>query len=138
MLGKNFAGDFSLTPIKAVVHTIRTVFPSCRIFREHPRDEADVEREGQDFANVVIFCTKSDSGLTFRKPTAADMLNSETRKHFLVPAHEVFDSDFSSKEEARLVRNNDTEQLTKWHEQSALGHWEVMRRVLPAKVWENW
>ena len=133
---KNFAGDFQLTPIKAVVHTIREVFPSCRIFREHPRDEA--EPDDQDFTNVVIFCTKKSGKLTFRNPVVRDMLNSKTREHFLVPAHEVFDVDFRSTEEPRLVRNNDTEQLSKWHEQSGLGHWTVMRRVIPASVWENW
>lgn len=127
-----------MTPIKAVVHTIRDVFPSCRIFREHPRDEEEVEKEGQDFTNVVIFCTKSSDKLVFREPVARDMLNSETRKRFLVPTYEVFDSDFLSAEEPRLVRNNDTKQLSDYHERSALGHWEVMRRVVPAKVWENW
>lgn len=127
-----------MTPIKAVVLTIRTVFPACRIFREHPR-EAD--SAGPDFANVVIFCTKSGGSgadIVFRAPRKADLLNSETRKQFLVPQYEVLDADFRSTEEARIVRRNDTEQLAEWHAESALGHWAVMRRVVPAKVWEMW
>ncbi|KJR88240.1 spermine/spermidine synthase [Sporothrix schenckii 1099-18] len=134
----NYAGDFALTPIKAVVLTIRTVFPACRIFREHPQD---ADSTGADFANVVIFCTKNgerDSDIQFRAPRKADLLNSETRKHFLVPQYEVVDTDFRSTEEARIVRRNDTEQLAEWHAESALGHWAVMRRVVPAKVWEMW
>ncbi len=135
---KNFAGDLALAPTKAVVHTIKSVFPSCRVFREMSREETEVEKYGVDFTNVVIFCTKTAGQLTFRKPVAADMLNSKTRKHFLQPTHEVLDSDFMSKEEVRLIRNNDTEQLAKSHDQSALGHWAVMRRVIPAKIWESW
>ncbi len=127
-----------MTPIKAVVHTIKHVFPSCRVFRETSREDTEADKYGVDFANVVIFCTKARGPVTFRKPVNADMLNSRSRRAFLVPIHEVSDSDFLSKEEVRLVRNNDTEQLSKHHEQSALGHWAVMRRVLPAKVWENW
>ncbi len=127
-----------LTPIKAVVHTIRAVFPSCRIFREHPREDAVVEKEGHDFTNVIIFCTKTAGEVTIRKPVYSDMLNSETRKQFLIPVHEVFDADFLAADEVRLVTNNDTSQLSKYHDKSALGHWEVMRRVVPASVWENW
>jgi hypothetical protein len=134
----NFAGDFLLVPIKAVVHTIREVFPSCRIFREHPRDDDTVENEGYDFTNVVIFCTKTAGKLTMRAPVYSDMLNSETRKQFLVPVHEVFDSDFLAEDEVHPITNDDTSQLAKYHDQSGLGHWVVMRRVLPAKIWESW
>jgi len=125
-------------PIKAVVHTIREVFPSCRIFREMSRDEVKPDEDGPDFTNVVIFCIKTSDKVTFRTPVGPDMLNSQTRQHFLLPRHEVFDSDFSSEEEARVVKNNDTEQLAKYHEESARGHWTLMRRVLPPKVWELW
>ncbi|CAK7226176.1 hypothetical protein SBRCBS47491_006142 [Sporothrix bragantina] len=134
----NYAGDFGLTPIKAVMLTIRTVFPACRVFREHQREAGD---KGPDFANVVIFCTKQgerDDDITFRAPRKADLLNSETRKHFLVPKFEVVDADFRSTEEVRVVRRNDTEQLAESHAESALGHWAVMRRVVPVKVWELW
>ncbi|OAA67347.1 Spermine synthase [Niveomyces insectorum RCEF 264] len=153
----NYAGDFNLTPIKAVVHTIRTVFPNCRIFREHAREDTKMDAELADFANVVIFCTKSGGGtsndgasnnsddnnnntthLTFREPNESDFLNSIARRHFMVPKHEVHDTEFSSAEPVRPVRNNDTEQLARWHDESALGHWSVMRVVIPAKVWAMW
>lgn len=134
----NYAGDFTLTPIKAVVLTIRSVFPACRIFREHPRD---ADATGPDFANVIVFCTKSgsqDSDIVFRQPVESDLLQSQTRRVFLVPKHEVFDSNFQSTEEARIVRRNDTEQLAQWHAESAIGHWTVMRGVIPPKVWAQW
>ncbi|KAI7786110.1 spermine spermidine synthase [Diaporthe eres] len=134
----NYAGDFALPPPKIVVHTIKQVFPSCRIFRENPRDEDVIEKEQRDFTNMVIFCVKIDRPVTFRKATAADLLQSRTREHFLVPKHEVTDKDFMAVEEASVLRSNDTAALAKWHEKSALGHWEVMRIVLPDVIWEQW
>lgn len=92
-----------------------------------------------DFTNMVFFCVK-DAGrpVTFRKATPADMLQSRTREHFLVPKHEVFERDFTAVGEVDVLRRNDTSALAKWHEKSALGHWEVMRIVLPDAFWENW
>ncbi|KAK1759527.1 polyamine aminopropyltransferase [Echria macrotheca] len=141
----NYAGDFTLPPPRVVVKTIRHVFPTCRIFREHPRDDDSVARHATDFANMVIFCTKlppsQNHQITFRDPTPRDLLNSPSRDAFLMPRHEVTDADFASsateKDEGLLTRN-DTAKLEKWHGRSALGHWSVMRTVLPPVVWENW
>ncbi|KAH8884702.1 S-adenosyl-L-methionine-dependent methyltransferase [Thozetella sp. PMI_491] len=134
----NYAGDFTLPPPKVVVETIREVFPSCRIFREHPRDEDEVEKTGRDFTNMVIFCTKTERRITFRKPTRRDLLNSPSRDSFLFPKHEVTDGHFLTGHDEGILRRNDTEKLVKWHEKSAVGHWNVMRNVLPPLVWENW
>lgn len=118
--------------------TIREVFPSCRIFREseHPTPEK-IEEEGQDFTNMVIFCKKTSGKLKFRAPVDDDFLGSRTRRAFLMPAHEVFPKHFLQGDYG-ILRDNSTEQLTKWHEKSALGHWEVMRVVMPDKIWELW
>ncbi|KAK0628920.1 S-adenosyl-L-methionine-dependent methyltransferase [Bombardia bombarda] len=127
-----------LTPGGVIAITIRQVFPSCRIFREHPRDPAEVAKHGQDFTNMVIFCTKQPRAISFRPPAAADLLNSPSRDAFLLPKHEVTDDDFVAGEDGDVLRRNDTAKLVKWHETSALGHWTVMRTVLPAVVWEGW
>jgi hypothetical protein len=121
-----------------IVRTIRQVFPSCRIFREYPRDEAEVEKQGRDFTNMVIFCIKLGQPITFRQPNARDLLNSPSREAFLMPKHEVRDSDFVAGEDDGILTRNDTQKLVKWHETSALGHWTVMRTVLPSIVWEAW
>lgn len=136
----NYAGDFLRTPIKAVVYTIRQVFPTCRIFREDPREEGESKRleDGQDFTNIVIFCTKQSEKLVFRDATKADLLGSRTRELFLPPEHEVFDADFTSQEKPRLVTNEDNEQLARYQDGTALGHWKVMRKVLAARMWEDW
>lgn len=127
-----------LPPPKIVVQTIREVFPSCRIYRENPRNATAVELEQIDFTNMVIYCLKSDRPVRFRRATAADMLRSRTRENFLPPRHEVSEEDFKAKGAVETLRSNDTAALEKWHEKSALGHWEVMRTVLPDFFWENW
>jgi len=88
---------------------------------------------------MVIFCTNSNAPITFRDPVEADFLKSGTRKNFLTPKHEVIEEHMSITEEdgGYLIKNN-TERFRKWQEASALGHWAVMRTVVPDEVWENW
>lgn len=121
-----------------VIQTILHVFPSCRIFREsEPPAEEEVRSSGQDFTNVVIFCKKSGGPLTFRDPVPDDFLRSRARNLFLVPRHEVTIGDFKAEEEG-LLRGNGTGVLEAGQGASAVGHWEVMRTVIPDGVWELW
>lgn len=95
---------------------------------------------------MVIFCTKfkdtlpgPHGPLTFREPVVEDMLNSRARVEYLMPKFEIEDKVFWEKPgDADVLRKNDTSRLTQWQQQSALGHWAVMRTVLPKYVWENW
>ncbi|KAI2466850.1 S-adenosyl-L-methionine-dependent methyltransferase [Annulohypoxylon bovei var. microspora] len=136
----NYAGDFTLPPLGIVMNTIKEVFPSCRIFREgEPPAAETVEETGRDFDNVIVFCTKTDEKVTFRKPTDADFLGSLARKAYLFPKHEVEESAFlANTVDAGILRVNETEKLAKWHDQSALGHWAVMRTVIPSNIWQQW
>ncbi|KAH7040845.1 spermine/spermidine synthase [Microdochium trichocladiopsis] len=137
--GQNFAGDFTLPSLSIVAKTVKTVFPSCRIFREMeapPRET--VEKEGRDFDNVIIFCTKTVGAITFRQPTEADFLKSYSRRNYLLPKHEVPDSAFMSGEKIGILRHNETSILAASHDTSAVGHWKIMRKVLPDSIWENW
>lgn len=121
-----------------VIQTILSVFPSCRIFREsEPPTEEAVRESGQDFTNVVIFCKKSDTPVTFRSPVAGDFLRSRARDMFLVPKHEVTIEDFKA-EDVGLLMGNGTAELEAGQGVSAVGHWEVMRTVIPPKIWELW
>jgi hypothetical protein len=114
------------------------------MFREHPRDDEDFAQSGRDFTNMVIFCTKQQPSIgagpiSFREPTERDLLNSPSRNAFLMPQHEVRESDFMTGEEGEgILRKNETERLVKWHAMSAAGHWTVMRTVLPEVVWNAW
>lgn len=101
----------------------------------------DFTKNQRDFTNMVMFCTKDTSGeVKFRHPNNRDLLNSPSRQAFLYPQHEVKEEDFVKAEgEAEgVLRANATERLVKWHESSAMGHWGIMRTVLPDAVWEEW
>ncbi|KAI3320196.1 spermine/spermidine synthase [Xylariaceae sp. AK1471] len=135
----NYAGDFTLPSLSIVVNTVRNIFPSCRIFRENEAPSKEtVEEVGRDFDNVMIFCTKGSEKVTFRNPVEADYLQSISRRQFLVPKHEVPLSTFSTRDEVGILRANETEKLAKWHHQSALRHWDVMRIVMPSHIWNQW
>lgn len=88
---------------------------------------------------MVIFCTNEAAEITFRKPVTSDYLGSRARKTFLVPQYEIKSAYFEEQEgDGGVLSKNDTLRLTKWQEKSAVGHWNVMRFVLPALVWEGW
>jgi hypothetical protein len=141
---QNYAGDLLLPSARVIIHTILSIFPTCRIYRESP---AAVPKESSpepeiDFTNMVIFCTNSASPITFRTPIEKDFLGSGARQMFLLPKHEMVPSGFGSREsvdeDGGLLYSNNTERFRVWQQEGALGHWGVMRNVLPAKIWEDW
>lgn len=89
---------------------------------------------------MVIFCTNSASGtITFRKPTEKDFLESYARQHFLVPQHEVSRDEYALQEgDGGVLTRNDTKRIESWQQKGALGHWAVMRTVLPDVIWQDW
>ncbi|KAL3420876.1 spermine spermidine synthase [Phlyctema vagabunda] len=136
----NYAGDFMLPPARIIVNTIQSVFPNCRIYRESASPAAT---EAMDFTNMVIFCTAGTTSkskkVTFRQPVEADMLGSQSRRTFLPPRHEVPVSKFKPRrDDGGLLLRNGTERFREWQEKSAVGHWNVMRTVLPPNIWEEW
>jgi hypothetical protein len=136
---QNYAGDLLLPSARIIVQTIRAVFPICRVFRESEPSAEKIAEDGRDFTNMVIFCTNATDKVTFRKPVEADFLHSRARKMFLLPQYEVDETVFAEIEsDGGILSRNDTERFKGWQQKSALGHWAVMRTVLPAKVWENW
>ncbi|KAH7312340.1 S-adenosyl-L-methionine-dependent methyltransferase [Stachybotrys elegans] len=135
----NYAGDFQLPAPRVVIRTILQIFPTCRIFREAAPDETRAKEDGQDFINTVIFCRKTEKPLTFRPAIEADYLGTQGRRAFLEPKHEVdVEELLAVDEEWGIMRKNETDKLTQWHVTSALGHWDIMRIVVPSKIWEMW
>ena len=87
----------------------------------------------------MIFCTNSGEAVTFREPTQADFLGSGARKAYLLPIHEVREEAFAPVEsDGGILLRNDTARFRGWQQKSALGHWAVMRTVLPKEIWEDW
>lgn len=122
-----------------MLNTVRAVFPSCRLFREAALlEEGDLTK---DFTNMVMFCRKSASPLAFRDPVEEDFLGSQARKHHLLPRYEIQQSYFDRaalSAERRVLTRDNTEILESYRQASALGHWRIMRTVLPDFVWEHW
>ncbi|KAL8886177.1 MAG: hypothetical protein Q9215_006079 [Flavoplaca cf. flavocitrina] len=134
----NYAGDLHLPSARTIILTILTVFPQCRLFRESP---APATPPQTDFTNLVLFCRLTPSAFTFRQPTEADFLNTQARKHHLLPRHEVDAAIFLGRGNGKgeqLVRRNNTYLLRESQLSGARGHWAVMRSVVPDAVWENW
>ncbi|KAI9737638.1 MAG: hypothetical protein M1818_005642 [Claussenomyces sp. TS43310] len=136
----NYAGDLLLPSARLIVRTIQFVFPSCRIYREtEPPSAALLASQGQDFTNMVIFCVKRDAPIIFRRPNEADYLGSGARKAYLMPSNEIVADVFAEREgDGGVLRKNDTQRLSKWQQKSAVGHWNVMRTVLPDEIWQAW
>lgn len=137
---KNYAGDISLPGAGVVIRTIKAVFPECRIFRENDGSEEPDEALG--FINMVVFCKKSRaSPLAFRQPNEMDYLGSQARKSYMYPRREidsrVFDIANDSTDKG-ILETGKTSVLERTHVTNAIGHWNIMRKVLPAQVWENY
>ncbi|KAK4937788.1 hypothetical protein LTR10_021666 [Elasticomyces elasticus] len=130
----NYAGDIAMPAASIIYRTITSVFPSCRVYREDEAPAPGVKPD--DFTNMVFFCRKNDRPITFRKPTEADFLGSGARREYMLPHHEIAPEIFDTSVE--VLRSGKTKEIEKWQAQSAIGHWKVMRTVLPDAIWENW
>lgn len=118
------------------MRTVQAVFPSCRIFREEVASEDNIE-----FTNMVIFCKKSSSTpLTFRDPVPEDYLGSKFRESYLMPKHEVNPSRFEDvhHQGRPILIAKEASRLHQYTDRGALEHWQIMRKVVPAAVWESW
>ena len=128
-----------------MVDTVKSVFPSCRFFREELPVEQIPGTNGttKDFTNMVMFCHNSEEAFTFRNPVEADYLGSQARRFHLLPKHEIAYSFFAGRTgdgdgKVKILRKGKTQALEVWQRESAVGHWGIMRTVLPDVIWENW
>lgn len=142
----NYAGDLLLPTTRTIVHTIRSIFPTCRIYREvaaPPTAQASVgDSSKKDLANMILFCRKSNAKFDFRYPMEADFLGSQARRYHLFPEHEVrgdyFKSENGDADPPEILRRGHTKAHEALQNEGALEHWSVMRTVLPDAIWENW
>lgn len=135
---QNYAGDLTLYPTGLIVRTIQAVFPTCRIFREQAPSKDD---ENPNFTNLMLFCKKSsNTPLRFREPVSADFLRSHSRENYLVPKHELDATTFASipPKGRPVLIDKEVKRLHKFQDRGAIEHWQIMRKVLPDAVWENW
>lgn len=55
-----------------------------------------------------------------------------------MPKYEIKEQVFLEDEATDVLNKNETSKVTKWHQDSAAGHWKIMRSVLPGTIWEQW
>ena len=90
---------------------------------------------------MVMFCRKTEGPFVFRNPGEGDFLNSQARRHYLLPKHEIDASYFDdgiSTGELGILKRGQTQKLEGFQKESAVGHWRIMRTVLPDIIWESW
>ena len=146
VIALNYAGDLSMPLTAQILNTIHQAFSSqCKIFRDAPPpDSPESAADKEDFLNMVVFCRNTPGPITFRKPSSKDFLGSKSRAHYLLPRpdYEIEFPAFAEKsgeEKASMVLKEGEEgKWRKEQEESAIRHWHIMRRVLPAAVWEAW
>jgi len=88
-----------------------------------------------------MFCTKSTTPYNFRAPVGSDFLGSYARQRFLFPRYEInlekYWADIADDSYVILDESN-IGKLNGWQKLSAVGHWDVIRTVVPDRVWENY
>lgn len=139
VIALNYAGDLAMPSASLVYRTVTNVFPACRVFREDEQvDESDkaVVDDAGEFTNMVFICKKDGQAPKFRKAVEADFLGSASRKSYMVPKHEVPAVTFQ--QHGELLTRANKKGLEKMQVESAIGHWKLMRKVMPAAIWENW
>jgi hypothetical protein len=102
------------------------------------------EEGAETFLNMVIYCTKSTANIEFRMTTNEDYLGSMARRKFLPPDEslemqlvEIGGQDRRWTHEEILQRGNESI-VEEYHSEAAIRHWEIMRTVMPAGIWELW
>lgn len=87
-----------------------------------------------------MFCTKAATPYTFRAPTESDLLGSHARRRFLSPRYEINLERYWGENSADgpILAQKNISALDAWQRISAVGHWGVIRTVVPAAVWENY
>ncbi|EMF10498.1 uncharacterized protein SEPMUDRAFT_69676 [Sphaerulina musiva SO2202] len=148
----NYAGDLSLPLTRLVLRTIHHTFDGqCKIYRDGPAEHnADAEdsknsQEPSDFSNFVVFCRNKAGPIAFREPTAADFLDSLSRKHYMVPKPE-WEVPFPKQSSSVGSDTNVGDLLepggeSSWASEQVEGakrHWRIMRNVMPDAVWDLW
>ncbi|KAK0991225.1 hypothetical protein LTR91_008640 [Friedmanniomyces endolithicus] len=157
VIAMNYAGDLRLEITRRVLNTIYQTFDGqCRVFGDaapaNTNPTADGrgggeggEGEGEEGAFLNLAAGRGD------------WLGSRNREQFLLPREEfeiAFPYSFpregagaggsgregEGKEEGKemVLRKGEEGLWRRQQEESAIKHWQIMRRVLPGAVWEMW
>ncbi|KAI6135041.1 hypothetical protein EDD17DRAFT_513507 [Pisolithus thermaeus] len=140
----NFAGKLGSNSWRAVATTLVKAFGQCRAFHDHLGAIPDQHLQ-DEYINVVFFCSKSASPLTFRPSVEGDYLHSYLRRHVLsslerreIPISVLRKPSVLSAKAKDVFLLTDTDnKLNEWQRAAAAEHWRIMRKVMPDTVWET-
>jgi hypothetical protein len=86
---------------------------------------------------------KSSHDIEFRATTNDDYQGSMSKREFL-PPDEGLEVSFPRHNEdgkwrdIEVLTTKNEDIVTKYHPDSAVKHWWIMRTVMPDGIWENW
>ncbi|MCJ1307971.1 hypothetical protein MMC25_001621 [Agyrium rufum] len=104
----------------------------------------------RDFTNMVLFCRRKPGPFTFRPVVEADLLGSQARLHHLPPKFEVPGNWFDRENRKgvkkplgwnasnKILGSGSAVELEGVQRENAIGHWKIMRTVMPSEIWEAW
>jgi len=87
---------------------------------------------------LVVFCVKSLNEIEFRGTTNEDYLGSMSKREFLPPDEGLEIKFPRDGKDVDILKIGTEELVTKYHPESAVKHWWIMRTVMPDGIWENW
>jgi len=144
----NFGGAPGSKSSRAILSTLLHAFGQCRAFYDLIEELPEEELKGK-FMNIIFFCTPhpaTTKRMTFRSPREEDYLGSYLRQYFfqhLLQRELTFDtilgrSNEDYNPEARVLLTDDNNPLSKWQDEDAPHHWQLMKKeVLPDIHWET-
>jgi len=129
---------------------MRVFADNCRAFRDNPPSSSSSFSASTESTNLILFCATSSSPtnsnkFTFRAPTKADFLRSQTRARFLAPRHDA-EVDLAAVRSGAVLEPVTAAEVAAGgavgaageREVGAVRHWRVMRGVLEGRVWDLW
>jgi phospholipid N-methyltransferase len=143
LIALNYAGDLSMPLTTKILTTIALVFDSqCKIYRDTPPATSNYADDkvsvNEDFTNIIVFCRNTPGPIKFRKPSQADFLGSKSREHYMLPDPSLEIPIPAPNTGFEVLKPGDESKWSSHQATSAMKHWHVMRRVIPAPVWELW
>ncbi|KAK2466436.1 hypothetical protein APHAL10511_002078 [Amanita phalloides] len=137
----NYAGIVKSESARLVLYTLLKVFGQCRAFHDRTEsNELTRERYETHSTNMIIFCTRSRSPLTFRTAQDSDYLGSSLRRRVLASLadREVDIGSILDGDGDRYILRDGDGRLTRQQEGQGHYHWKVMREVLEDVHWETY
>jgi hypothetical protein len=92
---------------------------------------------------LVVFCVKTSNEIEFRATVNDDYQDSMSKREFL-PPDENWEIKFPRRagegkwRDVDILKVGKEDMVTKFHHESAIKHWWIMRTVMPDGIWENW